>query len=879
MGKRINLFLLLFCILNSVNAQQITGVISNTYEKRVAQILVKLKKENKTVAYTSSDENGRYSIKINKTGTYELVFSSMNYEEVALPITINNINHTIEKDITLYSKEVIELNEVIAISKRPITIRKDKIVFDADSFLQGNEEVIEDLLKKLPGITVDSEGTIKVGNQEIEKVMIENDDFFEKGYKIVTKNMSIQPVDKVELLQRYSNNKHLKGIEHSNKVALNLKLKKDAKNQWFGNLDGGLDVLSADFYNFSTNLMNFESKNKYYFLVNLNNIGRDVTGSLSHLVNPNNRAKNFVGDGFKTVKNIEKTPINIGFENDRTRINNEKLISLNAIFNPSERLKIKPILFFNGDELNFEQNSIKSYKLSEHNNFTNTEQYKQRNKTKNIYGKVDVTYDFNKTSTLEIITKFNKIGDNYNTNILFNNRNTDDYLKSDNNRFDQELQYTKKLDDSKVLVMQGRYIYDEIFQNYNVNHNYFSELINNNSDVNHIRQKSKNIAKLFGAKVDYLDRKINGNLLELSLYNKFKIQNLDNLLFIKENPLVNVFNYNENQLVFNSGYLYKWNEKLNFKLNLIGQNFHLNHNSLSINNNLTVLNPKVSIEYKPGSKHKIITNYSMSSNSTNVGYINSEYVLNNYNNLTLGLDKPAIFNKTSFFINYIYGKWTDKFLWNTFMFYNIENDYITSNNIVYEDFTLNKYFTFKDRKILTVNSTIDYHLKYLKSNIRIKTSFLKTNYANRINGSDLRKIRNLNFSYGLEFRSGFDGLFNFHIGTKNTHSIINVEGFNNVYVNNNSFLDTHFSLSKKFDIQSNLDYYYLENLNKSKGFYFFDFKTIYKLKENKLSISIKGRNLLNINTLSVNSITDISESIISYRLLPRFILAGLEYRF
>ena len=72
--------------------------------------------------------------------------------------------------------------------------------------------------------------------------------------------MPIKPVKEVELLKNYSNNKHLKGIEHSDKVALNLKLDDDAKRQWFGNIDAGYGVVSENRYTFKSNLMNFSKK-------------------------------------------------------------------------------------------------------------------------------------------------------------------------------------------------------------------------------------------------------------------------------------------------------------------------------------------------------------------------------------------------------------------------------------------------------------------------------------------------------------------------------------------------------------------------------------------------------------------------------------------
>src|SRR5699024_7264225 len=103
----------------------------------------------------------------------------------------------------------------------------------------GTEETVEDVLRKIPGLRIDEEGTIKVGNREVEKVMVEDDDFFGHGYKILTKNMPAHPIKQVDILKHYSANELLKGIEDSDKVALNLKLKDDSKRIWFGIAEAG----------------------------------------------------------------------------------------------------------------------------------------------------------------------------------------------------------------------------------------------------------------------------------------------------------------------------------------------------------------------------------------------------------------------------------------------------------------------------------------------------------------------------------------------------------------------------------------------------------------------------------------------------------------
>jgi hypothetical protein len=107
------------------------------------------------------------------------VFSAFNYAPKTFEIEVTSESKVIEKNAVLTPKS-LELNEVIVIQERAITIKKDTITFLAKSFLQGNEQVVEDLLKKIPGLTIDQNGTIKVGSQEIEKVMVDGDDFFEQ---------------------------------------------------------------------------------------------------------------------------------------------------------------------------------------------------------------------------------------------------------------------------------------------------------------------------------------------------------------------------------------------------------------------------------------------------------------------------------------------------------------------------------------------------------------------------------------------------------------------------------------------------------------------------------------------------------------------------
>jgi len=262
-----NRIVVLFVLMLNVSYSQttISGVVKDVELNVISNCNVVLKDPtNKLIiTFTYSQENGTFKFNINKTGKFFLVFSAFNYAPKTFEIEVTPESKVIEKNAVLTPKS-LELSEVIVIQERAITIKKDTITFLAKSFLQGNEQVVEDLLKKIPGLTIDQNGTIKVGSQEIEKVMVDGDDFFEKGYKLLTKNMPVNPIEKVELYQHYSNNKHLKGIENSNKVALNLTLKENFKRQWFGNMQLGYGLVSENRYDAGSNLMNF-GKKKFLF--------------------------------------------------------------------------------------------------------------------------------------------------------------------------------------------------------------------------------------------------------------------------------------------------------------------------------------------------------------------------------------------------------------------------------------------------------------------------------------------------------------------------------------------------------------------------------------------------------------------------------------
>src|SRR5699024_6575213 len=228
-----------------------------------------------------------------------------------------------------------------------------------------------------------------------------------------------------------------------------------------------------------------------------------------------------IGDDQHVNSILNLTPNPLDLKKSRTNFNNAKLVSLNAIFNPTEKLKIKTLGFFNWDKINFYRNSIEVVDVKG-TNFTNSEHYELHNKKRIAFGKLDFTYNISKTKMLEASTKYNNGDFNDDSNLVFNGNSTIENLKHQNTLFDQKISYTNKFKDNKVFLLTGRFIDEKAPQNYHINQFFYQGLFPENSEVNNVKQLNKNQMQFAGVNAHLLDRKENGHLFELQLGNEYR---------------------------------------------------------------------------------------------------------------------------------------------------------------------------------------------------------------------------------------------------------------------------------------------------------------------------------------------------------------------
>lgn len=862
----------------------ISGIVRDTSSNPIAFVNVLIKPLNSNIIkdFTHTNQFGSYQISITDLGSFEISFTALGYKPHKINIDVGQ-NKIKNLNVTL-QHEIFELNEIIVKASRPITVKNDTIVYDVKSFAQGNEQVIEDLLKKIPGLNISDDGTIKVGNQEVEKVMVDGEDFFEKGYKILTKNMPVSPVEKVELYQRYSNNKHLKSVENSDKVALNLTLKDDSKRKLFGNIELGFGFSDENRYEFRSNLMNFKKKGKYYFLSNLNNTGFDAVGDINHLIHPSSfNEPASLGDNQSAKSILRLTEILPSLKTRRMNFNNSKLLSLNNVFNLSSKTKIKTLLFVNSDKNFFFRNSLQSFAVGT-TLFENVEDYQLQKNNLTGFGKIDLTHDFSKTKTLEITSKFSRSNKDNISNLTFNKDILSEKLNSNNLLIDEKIVFTNELTKTKVLVFSAKYIDEKLPQNYSLNQFLYQDLFSQNA--NNISQFSENFMQFLGFESHLLNRKTNGDLLEIQIGSQFRKDELNSIFQLKYNEKVieeptnyqNNVTYSTNDLYLKSSYRFKF-KTTGF---LTALNFHrlintLDKNKNSQTQNIFFINPKLGFNWYINEKNKVQTSYSINTTNSTILEVYNNYINTSFRTFEKGNGTFNQLNSSSVQLNHEYGNLGDKFFMNTYSSYVKNYDFLSNSLYLYQNYSLSEKIIVKNRDFLVFSSNINYYLKSIFSNLKLTLEGSKSTYKNIVNQSDFREVETRNLNYGFELQSSTTLFLNYHLGSKWNYSDVRTK-IKNSFNENMTFLDLLFTISKKinFQIQGERYYYNTENNNE---YFFFDIEGHYTFKENKLAFSLIGNNLSNTKTFKNFSITDINISKTEFRLLPIYILLKIEYRY
>ena len=252
----------------------VTGsVVEQGSDTPIEQATVRLLnvKDSAMVRGVVSARNGSFTLKNVKKGSYLLHITFIGYDPLYQPLQITGKKNPVNVGKLELSDGAIELGEAVVIGKAPeVTVRNDTVEYNADSYKVTEGSVLEDLLKKMPGVEVDGEGKITVNGKEVKKVMVDGKEFFSDDPKVASKNLPAKMIDKLQVLDKKSDMAQMTGFDDGEEeTVINLTVKPGMKQGWFGNAYGGYG--SKDRYEGNAMVNRFVNNDQITFMGGANN--------------------------------------------------------------------------------------------------------------------------------------------------------------------------------------------------------------------------------------------------------------------------------------------------------------------------------------------------------------------------------------------------------------------------------------------------------------------------------------------------------------------------------------------------------------------------------------------------------------------------------
>ena len=268
------LTVLLLWILTAATAQvqliEVTGTLVDAYDGKPipnAHIVLIRSQDSSIVAFAATAANGAFQLKkeIEQPQNYYLKITCLGYARkilTELNPDLNTLNISLEP-------ENLNLPEVSISVERPVRQDGDTISFQADFYNKMAEQNIEDLLRHMPHFKVDEAGNIYFRNQKINKVFIEGDNLSGNRYQVLTRSLDPAVIDKIQVIENFSENRILANLGGHKEVVINLTVKEDRKKLLFGNAH----IKAGQQYDGVVSLLSIHRKSKQLLVASSNNAG------------------------------------------------------------------------------------------------------------------------------------------------------------------------------------------------------------------------------------------------------------------------------------------------------------------------------------------------------------------------------------------------------------------------------------------------------------------------------------------------------------------------------------------------------------------------------------------------------------------------------
>jgi len=859
-------------------------------------------KDSSLVSFSRTNEAGVFNFKNVAPGNYLISVSYVGYIPKWVPV-LTGTEKTVEMGL-IYMNDVNTMSTVTVTARRPpVVINGDSVEFNSENFKTAPNAVVEDLLKKMPGMEVDKAGGITVNGKKVTKVFVNGKEFFTGDPVMATKNLPADAVDKIQVYDRKSDQAMFTGIDDgSEETAINLKLKKDRNKSTFGKLNGGAgtpsvfdlqgnvnvinndEQLSAIGGANNTNRQNFSNRN----IINFSGGGGGRPGAGGGVT------VNFSGGSGETDANAQGIADTYSIGGNYSNIFNDKKTEFNANLSVSDVTR-------NNISSSFTQNLTPGNAFNRISNANSIAGNKQQNFGSTIDHKVNDNFSFRFTPSLGFQQTTNYSEDSTQTYLtngnLLNSNTTVSSSASDAVNAASTLLLRKK------FAKKGRTISSTITQSFNRSNstgNQFTEqlsYINNkltNDSVLDQQNTRKGENSSYSANLIYTEPLGKKSLLEFNTYLSKSIGSSSRRIFDRNDAtddydLLNTRLTNE----FNSEYTYSGGgmsyrsnqKKYNFSTGFSLQKAVLDGENISaktkISQSFQDILPNATFRYNFSQTKNLNVDYRTSTNQPSITQLQPVLDQSNINRQSIG--NPDL--KRSYVHNLNIRFFSSKILAGK-SFFSTLNASTTNNSIVNYDSVL------PNRTILTrpvnvdgayrINGSVNYGfgIKKLKSRLSFGLNAGLNNnisYANGLLNTIVTKSTGPSMSYAYIVDDVIDinltARYSFSQTTNEVNPTLNTNFLTKVFgADMTNYLPLNIVLNQSFNYAINTGR--AEGFNTAIPIWNASFSKFF-LKNKRAEIKMSAFDLLNKNiginrNVSQNQIVDRSYNVISQYFMLTF---------
>ncbi len=863
----------------------------NNNPKENAVVMAIRLSDSVMLGFVRSDMNGEFEL-ILPIDTVEIIISHHKYDDKYIFFFPSENNKEIHLKNTYLPEKSEMINEVtIYAYKDPIHFRGDTLVYVADSFKTKQNAVVEDLLKKLPGIKVDKNGQITAQGREVNKILVDGDEFFGDDPTVATKNLGADGVESVEIYEEENESEDVTADETIQ--VMDLRLKEGAKKGYFGTISGATDF--TNFYEGELLANKFKDDLKISVFALGSNTPRSnfgmgdaykygLTGESNY---PQNRYWN--GEGSSNSNGIQRTFRSGFYYNDKI----------------SKKTKLGLNYTYSNNELNSSTDQTSQFFLGDTTYITNeTSNGYENNESHSI--NLTLTHKLDSLTEIELLPKL-RMGNNnqnsfYQTDFVskYDTLTSGNYLhnnsQSDYINFSNEIRLKKHFNKEKRLLKASYKfgISENNADDYLLSENeYFMPGYTNDTIDQH--QLQKQVTQYHTGNLSFKEP-INSLLTaEFEFYTKYSLDDQNKETFDFDNENYNVINneltnhFTTNKLINRlGGFIQLKQNKHRIKTgayirNVLIDNINLNNND-SFNQNIYNVLPQFTYSYKFSNSERLHFTYKTNSSQPSINQLQPVQDNSNPNRISIG--NLSLLPTYAHRFNLRYNKWkalTGSWIWTGASYNIIENAF--SNSDVYDSIgrTISQTVNVDENQNgnIWLGTGIPMFNSIVSINPSLNGSYNKnTNYVNTIENT----TETLSMTSGLEIEIETDSL-DLYLGADFSYSYptstLSLRS-NQPYSTQEYFAEIGVELPFKFRIESEATY--TINSQREEGYninlLIWNAEISRRfLKTENLILSLIGNDILNQNVIAQRLIQD--NVIIDNRttIISRYFLLKLTLKF